>query len=535
MTSDTPDQDLVKAYAADGSEAAFRALARRHVDLVFATALRQLGDRGMAEEVTQNVFVVLARKAPRLAGTHTLACWLHRTTILEAKARIRAELRRRRREEAMVELSSLQQEGTATLQALVPLLDEGLLNLREKDRHTLVLRFLEQRSLREVGNALGVDEDAARKRVARALNRLSDFFRARGFTVSAGAGTAALFASSTQAAPVGLALAAANAGLASGGAASGLNLLLLKWLSLSKAQLAAACLVLAAVPFAWQHQAFARADADREQLAGQLTADQRRISELDAETQRASDQNARRQADLLAMENRLALLEAQLQGRIKRTAYHWDDNSPVARVPKALVQMLDLAAVANKRGQLSDGIKEVLQLTGSEQQKLQAALDRFLADYYAAQASKVRQVTPEADDLRGQKPEDTRVFAVTALGELVGRLRDALFAEAAETLGPQRFPIFRLALSDWMPLTDDPYGFNSFTVIFNFDHRIRFSKPKPGMDWLLWGIGKSNGEEMSASINIEDIPPNLLPYLQDWIAIARSQSAAHQDPKPQNP
>ena len=98
-TTTTPDRDLVRSYASEGSETAFRALVGRHVDLVFATALRQVGDTGLAEEITQNVFVHLARKAPALAGHETIAGWLHRSAILESKARFRAEMRRRRREE----------------------------------------------------------------------------------------------------------------------------------------------------------------------------------------------------------------------------------------------------------------------------------------------------------------------------------------------------------------------------------------------------------------------------------------------------
>src|SRR5213594_3442106 len=166
------DGELVTAYAMRGSENAFRALVTRHVNLVYATALRQVGDAALAEEITQNVFIALARKAPRLAGIQTLAGWLHRTAIFEAKARVRAELRRGRREEMAAEAAVLEREGTSPLEALVPLLDEGLLNLRDGDRLALVLRFFEEQSLRDVGMALGVDEDAARKRVSRALDGL---------------------------------------------------------------------------------------------------------------------------------------------------------------------------------------------------------------------------------------------------------------------------------------------------------------------------------------------------------------------------
>src|SRR5438034_10538285 len=96
MMSVSTDCELVTAYAARGSENAFRALVTRHVNLVYATALRHVGDAALAEEITQNVFIALARKAPRLAGIQPLAGWLHRSTILEPKARVRAALRRRR-------------------------------------------------------------------------------------------------------------------------------------------------------------------------------------------------------------------------------------------------------------------------------------------------------------------------------------------------------------------------------------------------------------------------------------------------------
>ena len=120
--------------------------------------------------------------------------------MLEAKARVRSELRRREREQAAFELTTLAHEGASPLAALVPLLDEALLNLGESDRLALVLRFLEERSLREVGASMGVAEDAARKRVARALERLAEFFRQRGFTVAAGTAPS-VFAGSLHAAP----------------------------------------------------------------------------------------------------------------------------------------------------------------------------------------------------------------------------------------------------------------------------------------------------------------------------------------------
>ena len=157
MTAMSSDQELVSSYVREHSENAFRALVTRHVDLVYATALRQVGDPEMAKEITQNVFVVLARKAPRLGGVTTLAGWLHRTAILESKSCIRAELRRRRREDAAATIENIERHGNSPVDALLPLLDEALRHLRENERLALVLRFMEDRSLREVGDALGVE------------------------------------------------------------------------------------------------------------------------------------------------------------------------------------------------------------------------------------------------------------------------------------------------------------------------------------------------------------------------------------------
>src|SRR5438552_8666184 len=103
------DQQLLREYVDGGSERAFQSLVQQHVDLVYSTALRRLGDAGLAEEVTQNVFVALARKAPFLGRDAPLAAWLHKTTLLEARHRLRKELRRKRRDRKSTRLNSSHQ------------------------------------------------------------------------------------------------------------------------------------------------------------------------------------------------------------------------------------------------------------------------------------------------------------------------------------------------------------------------------------------------------------------------------------------
>ena len=216
-----PDGQLIREYNDTQDGRAFTVLVQRHVHLVYATALRQLGDHGLAEEVTQNVFIALAQSAGRLGRHPTLAGWLHRTTLNKSRERLRAELRRWRREQTAVNLAAARTEGESVWAGVVPLLDEALLELREADRLAVIMHFMEGRSFGEVGSTLGVGEDAARKRVHRCLEQLTGFFRRRGFAVPALAAGAPLFGLSPPAAPAGLAACATSAGLAAGQTATG--------------------------------------------------------------------------------------------------------------------------------------------------------------------------------------------------------------------------------------------------------------------------------------------------------------------------
>jgi RNA polymerase sigma factor (sigma-70 family) len=183
---------LFAEFAATRSEAAFAGIIRLHANLVFATALRQLGDRGLAEEVTQSVFVILAQRADSLKSDATLAGWLYQTTLNQARQRLRSELRRQNREQIAAAVAASAREGDSIWAMLIPLLDEALLALGEKDRLAVILHFMEQRPFREVGRILGVGEDAARKRVNRVVSDLTSWFQQRGLAVPAATMIAAL-------------------------------------------------------------------------------------------------------------------------------------------------------------------------------------------------------------------------------------------------------------------------------------------------------------------------------------------------------
>lgn len=179
------DRHLLREFAECGSETAFRTLVERHLGLVHASALRQLNDHHLAEEVTQTVFILLAQKAARLSHRCVVAGWLHRTTHFIAQRTLRAEKRRRDREQ---EVFAMQDSGTTIPQAdwsdLAPVLDQALLELSDLDRHAILLRFFQHRNHREVAAALDLGEEAAKKRVTRALERLRGILGQWGVSVS---------------------------------------------------------------------------------------------------------------------------------------------------------------------------------------------------------------------------------------------------------------------------------------------------------------------------------------------------------------
>jgi RNA polymerase sigma factor (sigma-70 family) len=203
MTSET-DSAWLRQFAEQRSETAFAALVDRHLNLVYSVALRKVGNPHQAQEITQAVFIILARKAPQLRHEQALSSWLFQTTRLTANNFLRGEMRRRQREQEACMQSTLN-EPDDCWPHIAPLLDAAVETLGETDRRAIVLRFYEGRNLREVGAAMGASEAAAEKRVSRALDKLRKFFGRRGITLSISTLAATVAAHSIQAAPVGLA------------------------------------------------------------------------------------------------------------------------------------------------------------------------------------------------------------------------------------------------------------------------------------------------------------------------------------------
>ena len=224
------DIALLREYVDHDSEPAFAALVTRHVNKVYSVALRQTRNPHHAEEITQAVFVILAKKAPHFSRKVVLSGWLYQAARLTALTFMRGNIRRARREqEARVQTLLNQPESDADFwPQIAPLLDTAMAGLNESDRHAVVLRYFDGKTMKEVGAALGASEDAAKMRVSRALEKLRLHFTKRGVAISAGILTAAISANSVQAAPAALAKAATALAVAKGAATSTSTLTLVK-------------------------------------------------------------------------------------------------------------------------------------------------------------------------------------------------------------------------------------------------------------------------------------------------------------------
>lgn len=215
------DQKLLMDYADRGSEHAFTELTRRYVRLVYATCRREVGDRDLADDVTQAVFLLLARKARSLSTRSTLAGWLFQTSVLASRNARRQEARRTAREQRIGEQMERVERDALTTGDPGMFLNSVLASLNAADREVILLRFMSEYTLRETGEALGISEDGARKRIDRALAKLQRGISAKDSAFTAAALTLLLESHRTEAIPEMMVRAVLEIGKsASGGAAA---------------------------------------------------------------------------------------------------------------------------------------------------------------------------------------------------------------------------------------------------------------------------------------------------------------------------
>jgi RNA polymerase sigma factor (sigma-70 family) len=216
------DTELLRRYVTDRSQEAFTELVTRHLDLVYSAAFRRTdGDAALAEDIAQQVFTTLARNAAALRGHTLLPGWLYVATRHAAASALRAERRRKAREQEAQAMNHLTSSPETDWRQLRPELDAVIDQLDDRDRDAVLLRFFEGRPFAEIGAALRISEDGARMRVDRAIEKLRTLLAKRGVTSTAAALAVALANQAVVAAPAGLAATVTSTALTGAAAASG--------------------------------------------------------------------------------------------------------------------------------------------------------------------------------------------------------------------------------------------------------------------------------------------------------------------------
>lgn len=452
MNERQSDFEWLQQFARAGNQSAFRDLVRRHIDLVFATALRKVGDAGGAEEISQNVFGVLAKKSWQFAPDDSLPAWLHKTALLESQAWQRGEMRRRQREQAAAELGTTMKTPDAepAFRALVPLLDEALLSLREKDREALLLRYYESHSLKDVGAALGVSDDTAQKRVQSALEKLSHFFQRRGFkTATVAATTAALQQTAASATSTTVSLVFNTALQTAPPALVGLGALLARLASLSKLQTAAVCVAIAAIPAAWQISEQREVKASLAQVKNKLAVSQNESSFVQTEIQRLAGVIAKGDVSLIhtqdeaarsaALAKQFAAWKETLRTRLLAADYSWPDDLPFVRIPKAILPQLDVSQPIIQPGVIRTEARELLGLTPEEREQMETALQKHLAAMEQLLAASLSETNRARLANIPTDSQASRTWSVPALGDAVKAHADELQTALRTALGEERW------------------------------------------------------------------------------------------------
>jgi RNA polymerase sigma factor (sigma-70 family) len=407
------DADLLGQFIREpntrAGQDAFTALVERHLNLVYSAALRQVRSPQLAEEISQSVFTQLARHAASLKPGTILPAWLHQVTHHAAIDVIRSEARRQAREQISCEMSRLMDENTVDWTLIEPLLDEAVQGLEEADRAAIIMRFFENKSLREVGEALGTTDDAAQKRVSRALERLREHFVRHKIAAAAVGLAAVMSAHAVQAAPVGLSSTVATGSLATAGFSVTASSLLTttKIIAMTTLQKVAVGVVLvgAAATIVYQqhrvsqlqqqHEAFVKQQADDKALGAQIAQLKQERDAASNELASVSEENAtlkNRPTEVLKLRGQVGTLEDQKKQLGQTAAINKMTATPEARQLLHDQQKMGM-------GMAYKQLAKDLKLTSDQTDKL----NDLLADYVMRNVDQVTTALrdkPSPDELK---------------------------------------------------------------------------------------------------------------------------------------
>ena len=352
MNMSETDLELLARYARLDAEDAFAEIVRRHLDLVHTAAFRQVRSLQLAEEVAQSTFLKLARHAGQFAPETIVTAWLYQVTRREAVDVIRREARRQLREQIALEMNAMNATA-ADWTNIEPLLDDAMSALDETDRTAVLLRYFENNSLREVGQTLGVTDDAAQKRVSRAVERLREFFAKRDVSVGTSGLVVAISVNAVQAAPVGLGVAISSSIIAGAGLTATASVTTTKAILMTTLQKALiAAVVISAVVAGIYESRQAAALQDKLQVLGrhyaeldgqieEMTRQRDAASSKLAALQRDADQLRRNLADLPRIRAEVTRLQGDSQAlAVMKTAEAGDPTQAEMKSWLARVNLL---------------------------------------------------------------------------------------------------------------------------------------------------------------------------------------------------
>jgi hypothetical protein len=207
--------------------------------------------------------------------------------------------------------------------------------------------------------------------------------------------------------------------------------------------------------------------------------------------------------------------------------YRWNDDAPVARVPKELLRKIGIEGVANQHGELTPEIRHALQLTEPETHNVQAAIDRFVGAYRRLLADQAHPVPPTEQDLRGQSPDNVRVFEVRGIREPATALQQEFLADVGAILDQERLPLLLGALDSWMSSPDQQHGLSSSQAIHYQDHRFQLAHPGiPALTGdeprIQYGVNIPGRGSFFGILRISDLPEFLRPHVQPWVEAAQA-------------
>lgn len=484
------DAELLRRFAEENSDAAFRELVERRIDFVYATALRQVGgDAHLAQEVAQSVFLDLARKARTLASRSNLIGWLYTSVRFAAAKALRTRSRRLNHEtEAHVvqKILSAPSATEANWNELRPVLDEAMHELNEDDREAILLRFFEGRSLAEIGATVGVAENTARMRVDRALEKLRARLARRGITSTAAALSAALATQPAVAAPAGLAASVAGVSLA-GAAAT--TLPALTFMSITKITLGivgVAALSTGAY-LSGRYQAVAEAAEQKAEIAA-LRAEKQKIVTAGKQLVMPPAVGTPEGGVVTRAPSdgpRLRDIAAQIAAQ-KAAREAWGGGGgggvrssgaaaagPLAPAPAGALQMLaELQkrglvrpgmTFVNPNGKLNSAFVELFALEPSEQAALQQSVDGARERLFEFERANATVARNDKGDL---------VISVSPFAAEGGVVYDALMKSFADTLGPERNAAYVALGASQVERALGQLGAAQRTVTFSLDPAV---------------------------------------------------------------